>query len=725
MLNVPWQSAPLPENESERLAELHNYQILDTEPELVFDRLARMAARHFKTPIALVSLVDQDRQWFKARHGVSVEGTERSIAFCAHAILQDEVLVVPNATTDPRFAGNPLVAGESAFRFYAGAPLTSKNGYKLGVLCVIDHVPRPDFSEEQKQELEELAAIVIDEMELRLSMRRARQDLDALKSTQKELEEARQKAERSTQEKSQFVATISHELRTPMNGILGMAYLLGDTPLDALQREYIDTINHSAKNLLLLINDVLDLSKIEAGELILDRKRFDIKNSFIQNVKLLKPLANKKSNMLLYTVESSVPDIIVGDPGHFAQIVTNLVGNAVKFTENGTVEALLRYDDVNNTIRCDIKDTGIGIPADKHEAIFEKFTQGDASITEKYGGTGLGLSITKQLVVMLGGTIGFDSTEKVGSHFWFTLPVTLPEEGVFPSPNKIAKETTADRVEAREAYVLVAEDHPINQLFLVALLKKFGFTKIDVAENGVEVMETIMRNTYGYKGRPYDAIFMDCMMPEQDGYETTRMIRDQEQQMGTGVRVPIIAMTANALAGDRETCFEAGMDEYLSKPLQPDKVKEIIAQWFVFPAEISAALPNAVPAEDAPLPVDLSRLQIVADTVEEQAVLLDFFFKLTKEIVSIMEDSRRGEEFTQWKNAAHKLKGAAGNMGMTALENICRESEKAANMTYSNRSALLRQLKDEVARVKAYIADVNPALLTSEIDLPNNPQQTP
>jgi HPt (histidine-containing phosphotransfer) domain-containing protein len=201
---------------------------------------------------------------------------------------------------------------------------------------------------------------------------------------------------------------------------------------------------------------------------------------------------------------------------------------------------------------------------------------------------------------------------------------------------------------------------------------------------------------------------MDCKMPEQDGYETTRMIRDQEQQMGKGVHIPIIAMTANALAGDREACFESGMDEYLSKPLQPDRTKEVLSQWFVFLADDTPARLNTGANEDAPPPMDSSRLHMVAETDAEKIALLEIFFTLTREIVATMEDSRRSEEFTQWKNAAHKLKGAAANMGMTLLESICRESEKAANSTYSQRSALLRQMKDEIAHIKAYIAEKSP-----------------
>jgi len=287
-----WQIAPLPADEEERLAELTQYELLDTSPEVVFDRITRMAAEFFDVPIALVSLVDRYRQWFKSHHGIDATETPRDLAFCAHVILQDEVMVVPDATQDPRFAGNPLVTGNPDIRFYAGAPLKTRSGQMLGTVCIIDRKPHLDITEHHTRKLADLAAIAIDEMELRLALRKANRDMETLRRIQEELQETRQQAELAMQEKAQFIATISHELRTPMNGILGMAYLLEDTRLDSQQKEYVDTINHSASNLLLLINDVLDLSKIEASELIIDRSLFDIKNGFIENIKLLTHLTH-------------------------------------------------------------------------------------------------------------------------------------------------------------------------------------------------------------------------------------------------------------------------------------------------------------------------------------------------------------------------------------------------------------------------------------------------
>ncbi|MDR3449178.1 MAG: ATP-binding protein [Alphaproteobacteria bacterium] len=706
MSAIPWQTAPLPPDELRRLAELHSYQILDTPPDIVFDRLTRMAAQRFATPIALVSLIDRDRQWFKSRHGIDVTETPRDLAFCAHAILGDEVLVVRDATSDPRFAGNPLVAGAPDIRFYAGAPLITRNGHKLGTMCVIDKVPHPGFSPDDARELADLAAIAIDEMELRTALQRIRHDLDALRQAQRAMENARDEAEHATYEKSQFIATISHELRTPMNGILGMAYLLGDTPLDKLQREYIETINHSAQNLLLLINDVLDMSKIEAGELIVEREHFDVKNDFAQTVKLLYPLAQKKGNELSYHIEAEVPDTLIGDQGRFAQIVTNLVGNAVKFTENGKVEALLRYNPADRSIFCEVKDTGIGIPEAKHGAIFEKFTQGDVSITRKYGGTGLGLAITKKLVNMLGGEIGFESKEGKGSRFWFTLPISPGNRSSHENTGTPVPAAPNGRLRVGEARVLIAEDHPVNQVFLSALLKKFGFTAIDVAENGLRVLDRIQA------GGRYDAIFMDCKMPELDGYETTMLLRAQERKTEPPAHIPIIALTANALAGDRETCFEAGMDEYITKPVDPERLKEALRRWFLFATDAEMPLASSPRAEPATPPLTFDRLEMVADSDAEKTRMLALFFRMADEAAEILEKTRRGEEFAQWKNAAHGLKGAAANLGMGELEKLCRRCEEAGSSTYDQRGELTRAIRDEVARIGNYIADHKPSWVT-------------
>ncbi|MDE3060790.1 MAG: response regulator, partial [Pseudomonadota bacterium] len=524
----------------------------------------------------------------------------------------------------------------------------------------------------------------------------------AIKNLQ--LDALRRTAENASQMKSEFLANISHELRTPLNGIMGMAYLLRDTALDPMQQEYTDTIHHSAQNLLLLINDVLDLSKIEAGELILDRRPFDIKTSFAQTLKLLKPLADKKTIHLSYDIDTRIPDKVIGDAGRFAQIVTNLAGNAVKFTETGTVEARLSYDDKVSTLYCEVKDTGIGIPENKKNDIFEKFVQGDSAITRIYGGTGLGLAITKQLVIMLGGEIGFDSKENQGSRFWFTLPATTAE-AVAPGRTRHAASMNEQRIRAKDARVLIADDHPVNQLFLGTLLKKFGFRQIDVAGNGQEAFEQWSHSSTRQKSG-YDVIFMDCKMPVRDGYETTRLIRAHEGD----AHIPIIAMTANALSGDRAACFQAGMDEYLSKPLQPEQMKEVLERWFIF-ADGAIALP--VGSQEPGVPMDVERLRMVADSDQDQAALLALFFRMAEEFTASLEHARRRNESQRWRDAAHGLRGPAANLGMKVLENLCRTAEQA-DLSYNQRSDLLKQIRQQIDRIREYAVSNYPALSSKE-----------
>ena len=694
MQKAAWEIAKMPDNEEERLAELINYEVLDTPKETVFDRLTRMASESFDVPIALISLVDRERQWFKSSHGLAAKETARDVAFCSHTILQDEVTVVPDATNDPRFALNPLVQNEPTVRFYAGAPLVTPKGYKLGTICLIDNKPRHDFTEKNKQELKDLAAIVIDELELRVAMKKVREDIEKLNIAKKELEKERERTEQTMQEKSHFIATISHELRTPMNGILGMAYLLGDTNLDDTQKEYIATINHSASNLMLLINDVLDLSKIEAHELILEKIPFNIKDYFIQNIKLLTPLSVKKGIELVYEIDSSLPDIIINDPGRFSQIITNLVGNAIKFTEIGKVTARIGYNSIDNNIYCEVIDTGIGIPENKRGKIFEKFIQGDPTITRKYGGTGLGLTITKQLVVMLGGDIDFETHDNKGTRFWFTIPATLPEDEQYEESTTKILEAKTIRKDAGKCKILIAEDNPINHLFLSKLLKKFGFYNIDIAENGNQALQFIENNPSGY-----DAIFMDCMMPEKDGYQTTREIRKKEQSQGFEHAL-IIAMTANAMFGDREACFNAGMDEYLSKPLEPEQLKEILQQWFVLPSQTANGLKNN---KNSSPPFSLERLKMVAETKQEKQAIFELFFAIEKETLEKMKLSRRDKEFNDWKNAAHCLKGSAANLGMTSLLNKLEQAENAKNASYDDRTVLLNEITREVEYINQYI----------------------
>ncbi|MFH2093191.1 MAG: response regulator [Pseudomonadota bacterium] len=351
--------------------------------------------------------------------------------------------------------------------------------------------------------------------------------------------------------KSAFLANMSHEIRTPMNGILGMSQLLQDSNPTQEQKDYIEIINTSSQVLLTLINDILDLSKIEAGKIDIESIDFNLEHLFIDVKNLLKPKLIEKHSELSFSIEPDLPLFLKGDPTRLRQILLNLAGNAVKFTEKGliTLSARIRQkQDEQVLIYFEIKDTGIGIPKKKLKHLFRPFSQTDISTTRKYGGTGLGLNISKQLVEMMGGNIGVESEVNVGSKFWFTI---LFEYGNEHHVRPIQKQSPEG--EERSLNILIAEDNLVNQKVLEKLLNKMGHS-VCIAANGIEAVQAVGQQTF-------DLILMDGSMPEMDGFEATKRIRS------SGNCIPIIAVTAHAMQGDRQDFIDAGMDDYVSKPI--------------------------------------------------------------------------------------------------------------------------------------------------------------
>ncbi|MGP5297603.1 ATP-binding protein [Psychrobacter faecalis] len=585
---------PVAAEDAERISKLRKYQVLNNNEEPAFARLTELAKLFFNMPVVAITFMDEETQYLKSLLGLDgICTTSRKVAICNYTVLSDEVLVLPDLTEDSRFSQNPLVTEAPYLRFYAGAPIIMQEDgktYRLGSLCLMDRQAHHDFTEKDADILAQFAAMAA----------------DALK-----LQDQQRHAKHANEMKSEFLANMSHEIRTPMNGIIGMVEMLAETKLSAEQQEYVDNIKVSNEHLLAIINGILDLSKVESGKMTIDSIPMNISSLCNEVVSLFAVKARQRSLTLDYHYTEALSPYIKGDPVRIKQIMVNLVNNAIKFTREGgrvsidvkhmennpcedkygnhksicshelQVEQASHYntDDsgsVNHqdmTLCIEVTDTGVGIKPESLEAIFDAYDQANKSTHRLYGGTGLGLSVCKSLVELMGGYIEVDSAVGIGTTFTVLLPLAPIDEAHYENWQDSNDFGMTEPSHELIGHILLVEDDSVNAMIAKKALNNSGHTVTHVTD-GQQAIEVFALNP-----EQYDVILMDHHMPIMDGVQATIKLHELYDPQALP---PIIALTANAMDGERKKYLDVGMQDYCTKPFKQEQLNALVQYWLMY-----------------------------------------------------------------------------------------------------------------------------------------------